>query len=269
MLRRSSSIAAALLSCASLLTGCPEKAAAPRDSYTYEVSLDASVGLPEGVDQVALVVSGKEVGKLGAKLSFDFPGDKFLTSAAIALRIPTTCGPVDLPADVTMTRAIEERDRPSEGPLRTDIKLQKPLELAQVFIDNVQNDAKAEVSIGKLARTLEPGKKWRGQVVLGSCPEAKKLSVGGKAVGELSTTKGKATLVDASGKSCYESALVLYVTDRASRRRGASDQPTRYAGKRAYEIDPPEYFIENPPQSKQTKDELHVDRVLRHAPCGR
>lgn len=249
--------------------GCPEKVAAPRDSYTYEVSLDASVGLPEGIDQVALVVSGKEVGKLGTKLSFDFPSDKFLTSAAIALRVPSTCGPIDLPADVTMMRDTEEKLRQSEGPISTDIKLQKPLELARVFLDNVQSDAKAEVSIGKLARTLEPGKKWRGEVVLGSCAEAKKLTMAGKDLGELSTAEGKATLVDVSGKSCYESALVLYATDPSKPPPGASDKPTRYAGKRAYEIDPPEYFIENPPQSKQTKDALHVDRVLRHAPCGR
>jgi hypothetical protein len=252
-----------------LRLGCPERSAAARDGYTYEVSLDASVGLPEGTGPVSLLVSGKEVGKLGSKLSFELPGDRFLTSAAIALRVPSTCGPIDLPADVTMTRDIEERERPSEGPLRTELELQKPLELALVYLDNVQNDAKAEVSLGKLVRALEPGKKWRGQVVLGSCPEAKKLTIAGKALGELSTAKDKATLVDASGKSCYESALVLYATADSKAPPGANSPPARYAGKRAYEIGPPEYFMENPPQSKQTTDALHVDRVLRHAPCGR
>ena len=51
MLKHSPWISAALLSCIGLLAGCPEKVAPPRDTYTYEVSLDASVALPEGIDQ--------------------------------------------------------------------------------------------------------------------------------------------------------------------------------------------------------------------------
>jgi hypothetical protein len=250
---------------------CPGKPdAAPRDAYEYRLSLDASVALPKDTPAPTLIVSGKEVGKLGSPLTLTRPAAEWLTNAAVLLRIESTCGPIDLPAELSLTRDREERDRGGEGAISSDVKLAKPLQTARVYLDNVQGKQKVELVFGKLPRSIEPGQRWKGELVLGTCPEAKKVSIGGKELGVLSTAEGKATLVDAAGSSCYESAFVLYRTDPSKGAPpGASDAPTRHAGKRVHEIGVPDYFLENPPQSKQTKDELHVDRVLRHAPCGR
>lgn len=253
------------------LTACPSKTdSSPREAYDYELSLDASVALPKDAPPPVLVVSGKEVGKLGSPLGLSLPADKLLTNAAVLLRVESTCGPVDMPAELSLTRDREERDRGAEGAIKSDVKLAKPLELARVYLDNVQGKQKAELLFGKQTRALEPGQRHKGELVLGACSEAKKVSIGGKELGALSTAEGKATLVDAAGSSCYEAAFVLYRTDPSQGApSGAKEQPVRYAGQRVYEIAVPDYFLENPPQSKQTKDELHVDRVLRHAPCGR
>lgn len=233
-----------------MLGGCgkdpPRSAEGPSGTYRYMLQL-----APGGVRAGTLVVDGKDAGRFVEGQGFvDLPHTTWLGDTRLGLRVETTCGPQELTLDVTLSRAVEiERRKRSQvitGARRVDGVVVKAPELAAavVYLD-ARTGPPTDVTIG--TQVLPAAKTGKVVVQIGSCTEARAITIGGQAAGELAPA-GKASLVDVPGGQCVRLEALRFVTPGMA----TAGEPTVEVlkGRRTYAV-PLEitYFFTPPPTS--------------------
>lgn len=260
------------------LLACKKKPPAP-DEYDYHVFVEGTSALVKGVEMGGKPVEGGTEGPTGFSYTLKVPRAEHAADRAFFVLVATSCGTEKLPAKLAFGIAhatgvdAEDRERAEAKPgeqVLTDLQYEAPKE-ARVYLDG-EGAGNAKVEVGTTALALD---KSRHDVVVGSCATAREVKVDGKPVGTLTIeprivtgSSGKkvevpgTTLVDPTGKHCYEVVTHLYTEKEVDTSNMARSAPKRLERAQVYQeaIDD---FLKASPTEMKSEDGWPMRHELR------
>lgn len=258
------------------LSGCRDRPAPT--SYEYSLSLPSDSDFPLDDGGSPLFMNGKEIGQITShdrSVDLVLSKEQWLHDAGtrLAVRITTSCGPVDVPFTMTGDLDTEGRWRKTSltSKLFETMKPEMKPTMATIYVDNVDGKKEAVVAIGKIERKEAAGAKSTVLVPLGDCEGAREVHIGGEKVGEIPSLRDRyAALIDVVGGHCY--AMVTARYDRpevAGLVAHEPDKPERFSGKRILEVPQVSYLLEHAPDKVSSTDGKAAFSQLLHSKACR
>ncbi|MFO0570203.1 MAG: hypothetical protein U0263_31465 [Polyangiaceae bacterium] len=237
-----------------LAFGCNKKPPAPAE-YTYRLFVEGKPGSVLGLELDGKALPAGKQEARGMAFEAKIAASELGTARAFQVVVATSCGSEKLAGKlaVGLTRssdaAGEKREREQLKPgeqVLSEVQY-AAAKIAKVFLD-ADGAPSAKVEVGQTA--LDSGKAEH-EVAVGSCAAGREIKVDGKPWGSVnveprtSSASGKianapgTTLVDVTGKHCYERVMHVYVDKNLDTKNMQGSQPKKLEGGKVYaeEID--------------------------------
>lgn len=252
------------------LLACKKQPPAPAE-YEYRIFVEGRSEVLRGVEMAGKPLDGGKQEARGMSFTVKVPSAEHAADRAFTVVVSTSCGTEKLPATLALGiarakgAASEDRERQEVKPgqaVLTELEYTAP-KVARVYLDtDGAGSAKIEVGTTQLVTT-----KNEHDVVLGSCSTAREVKIDGKAVGTVAdqprTVTGASgkkvetpgtTLVDPTGKHCYEVLLHTYVDKTVDTTNMAAAKPKRLEGAHVHATEIDDFFKESPKEIKSADD---------------
>lgn len=262
-----------------VLLACKQKASTP-DEYEYRIFVEGQAETLKGAEMAGKPLEGGKQEARGMSYSVKVPAGEHVADRAFTVLIATSCGTEKIPATLALGIArakgvsAEDRERSETKPgerVLTELEYEAPKQ-ARVYVDT-DGAGSAKVEIGTTQVSLS---KRDHDVVVGTCPTAREVKVDGKAEGSINietrsvtASSGKkvevpgTTLVDPTGKHCYEVVTHLYTEKELDTSNMARSAPKRLEGAKVYAQDIDDFMKESPKEMK-SEDGWPMRYELRH-----
>jgi hypothetical protein len=260
-----------------VLLAC-KKSAAPAE-YEYHIFIEGQASL-KGAEMAGKPLEGGKHEAVGMSYSVKVPAGEHAADRDFKVVIATSCGTEKIPATLALgiARATgvaaedKERTETKPGkPVLTELKYEAP-KAARVYLDTDRADG-TKVEVGATALSVD---KAEHDVVVGTCPTAREVKIDGKGAGSINVktrivtaSSGKkvevpsTTLVDPTGKHCYEVLTHIYTEKDLDTSNMARSAPKRLERAQVYEQDIDDFMKESPKQML-SKDGWPMRHEVRH-----
>ncbi|MBK8994394.1 MAG: hypothetical protein IPM35_01385 [Myxococcales bacterium] len=252
------------------LLACKKQPPAPAE-YEYRIFVEGRSGVLLGAEMAGKPLDAGKQEARGMSFSVKVPAAEHAADRAFSVVLSTSCGTEKVPAKLALGiarakgAASEDRERQQTKPgdlVLTELEYTAP-KVARVYLDtDGAGGAKVLVGAIQLAAT-----KNEHDVVLGSCATAREVKVDGKVAGSVvdaprtvTGASGKklevpgTTLVDPTGKHCYEVLLHTYVDKTVDTTNMAASKPKRLEGASVHATNIDDFLKESPKEIKSEDD---------------
>lgn len=183
--------------------------------YAYRVNLKTVDGSPLSDAQTVLVF-GEEVSAKGPTVTLDAATWLSASGEGVEAEYATTCGRLSIgfasEGDRDQEEVLRAGSLKHRSPVAWNMVALTPLpdQWATVYVDNSNGESAVTFRLGTRVFEVDAKSHRSVNTRLGTCPEARQVTVGDVLVGQLTSKPGLASLVNINGDGCYVVRTTLY-----------------------------------------------------------